>query len=159
MNKKGFTLVELLATLVVLGIIMSIVLVSVNGGFGEAKEKTEDIFIDTIKDAMDMYLDSDAKSLNFNKICSNKINKTYGEVIVYKATTNFQSVINSRYKPITQNDLVNPANKKTCYGGQFIPVNIYRDEDFVYYYSIDKRLFGCLTQTDMITNLPEGFDC
>ncbi|MBQ2872996.1 MAG: prepilin-type N-terminal cleavage/methylation domain-containing protein [Bacilli bacterium] len=160
MNRKGFTLVELLATLVVLGIVMSIVLVSVNGGFGEAKNKTEDVFIDTIKDAMDMYLNSDAKELDFDTTCSNSIDKTYGEVKVYKASTNFQNVINSKYKPITQDDLVNPANKDVdCVDAVNIIVNVYRDEDFVYYYSIDKSRFACLTQTDKISNLPEGFDC
>lgn len=160
MNRKGFTLVELLATLVVLGIVMSIVLVSVNGGFGEAKNKTEDVFVDTIKDAMDMYLDSNAKNLNFSTSCPNEIVKTYGEVKVYKATTNFQTVIDSKYKPITQNDLVNPANKDVeCALASNISINIYRDEDFVYYYSIDKTEFGCLTKTDKISNLPEGYDC
>lgn len=160
MNNKGFTLIELLATLVVLGIVMSIVLVSVNGGFGEAKNKTEDVFVDTIKDAMQMYLNSNAKELNFNNMCSNKMDKTHGLVSVYKVSTTFDEVINSKYKPITQNDLVNPANKDVeCVTASNIEINIYRDEDLVYYYSVNKSEFGCLTQTDKISNLPEGFDC
>lgn len=159
MNRKGFTLVELIATLVVLGLVMSIVLVSVNGGFGEAKNKTEDVFIGTIKDAMDIYLNSDAKELKFNTTCSNYIDKTYGEVSVKKATITFDKVINSRYKPITQSDLVNPANEIECNDAINIVVNIYKDEDYVYYYSINKNGFGCLTQSGVISNLPEGFDC
>ena len=159
MNNKGFTLVELIATIVVLGIITSIVLVSVNGGFGEAKNETEDVFVETIKDAIDMYLDSDAKNLSFNSLCSNKLNKSHGTVNVYKVTTNFQSVINSKYEPITQKDLVNPANEEKCKNASLISISIYRDDDFVYYYSINKSQFGCLTQTDKISNLPEGFDC
>ena len=66
MNRKGFTLVELLATLVILGIIVGIVIISVSGSLGGAKEKTEEVFVDTIKDAMDVYLDSDAKELDFD---------------------------------------------------------------------------------------------
>ena len=87
---------------------------------------------------------------------------------MYKVTTNFQAVIESKYKPITQNDLVNPANKDVeCAIASNIEINIYRDDDFVYYYSIDKSEFDksetekCLIHTtlDKISNLPEGFDC
>lgn len=160
MNKKGFTLVELLATLVVLGIVMSVVFVSVNGGFGNAKEKTEDVFVDTIKDAMEVYLNSDAKNLNFSAKCTNYMDKTYGDVEVKVATTTFKSVIDSEYKPIMQEDLVNPANKDVnCNNANDIEINIYKDEDYVYYYSIDKEEFGCLLNTGVISNLPEGFVC
>ena len=159
MNRKGFTLVELLATLAVLGLVMSVVLIGVNGGFGEAKSKTEDVFIKTIKDAMDIYLDSNGKNLTFSNKCVKYIDKTYGDVAVYKVTTTFDNVINSKYKPITQDDLVNPSNKVKCANASSIYINIYRDEDFVYYYSIDKSDLNCLTQEGYISNLPEGFDC
>ena len=57
MNKKGFTLVELLATLVILAIVMGIVLASGIFNLENAKGKTEDVFIDSIKDAMKIYLE------------------------------------------------------------------------------------------------------
>ena len=158
MNRKGFTLVELIATLVILGIIMSIVLISVTGDLSNAKNKTEDVFVDTIKDAMDIYLSSDAKKLNFSTKCSNSLDKIYGTVNVYKVTTNFSAVINSEYKPITKKDLVNPANEDaTCNSNASI--TIYRDEDYVYYYSVKKSALGCLKGTGVISNLPEGFTC
>ena len=147
MNRKGFTLVELIATIVVLGLIMSVVLIGVNGGFGRAKDKSEDVFVGTIKDAMDIYLDStiDVKEdlKDFTK-CDGTIDKTYGSVNVYEATITFDEVINSQYYPITQADLVNPVNETKCALGKDIIVNIYRDADYVYYYSIDKDEFNCL---------------
>ena len=144
MNNKGFTLVELLATVVLLAIIVGIVLVSTNGGFKKSKEDTEKVFIDTIKDAMDMYLDSDAKNLGY-KGTNCTINKTHKiGVKLYKANDiTFNDVINSTYHPLTESDLVNPANDKKC--KSTATISIYRDEDFVYYYKIDKTNLDCLT--------------
>lgn len=154
MNRRGFTLVELLATLVILGIVASIVLISVNGGFNNAKDKTEDVFVKTVKDAMDIYLDSDAKKLNFSKVEVCTLNKTHGKSKVYKSSDNItlNNIINSEFHPITQDDLVNPVNSSKC--DKNTVVNIYRDEDYVYYYEIDGDM-GCLVNTKSISILPE----
>lgn len=156
MNNRGFTLVELLATLVILGIISGIVVVSLLFDFGETKKKTEEIFIGTIEDAMDMYLNSDAKGLNFSSSSCGTIAKTHGTVKVYKATDiEIADVINSKYKPLTEKDLVNPANEDAICSTS-TSVTIYRDEDYVYYYKIEKSDFGCLESSGYITNLPDG---
>lgn len=164
MNKKGFTLVELLATLVILGIVMGIVLISTTGGFGKAKDKTEDVFIKTIEDALNIYLDSDAKRLSFTNQCANGINKSHKVgVKVFKTTINFNDVINSTYSPITVREMHNPANKGKdnyqCTNLDNVIINIYRDEDFVYYYEVDKSQFNCLNGEGVITNLPSGYGC
>ena len=121
---------------------------------------------------MDIYISSDdAKKLNFSKECTNKLNKSYGSRKVYKKEITFSDVINSQYKPIATSELVNPANEDVeC--NSVATVTVYRDEDYIYYYSIDKNEFGCLlnipTATSIatgekdlsiITNLPEGFVC
>lgn len=165
MNNRGFTLTELLAVIAVLAIIAGITLGIVNVNFGKTKESTEEVFVGTIKDAMNIYLDSNAKSLNFTTLCSNKLNKTHGSVKVYKVVTDFSNVINSEYHPITQSDLVNPAKREvSCSDASLIEINIYRDDDYVYYYKINKSEFGCLLNTSgdyssVISDLPEGFDC
>lgn len=173
MNSKGFTLVELLATVVLLAIIMGIVLVSTTGGFKKTKEDTEKLFIDTIEDAMDIYLDSDAKNLSY-KYEGCTIDKTHKiGVKLYKAykfsdegekiNITFNDVINSTYHPLTESDLVNPANDKKC--NATATISIYRDEDFVYYYKIDKSEFKydeenkCLTSSGFISNLPDSVRC
>lgn len=155
MNRRGFTLVELLATLVVLGIIMGIVLVSTTSRFDDTKNKTEEAFVSTIEDAMNIYMNSDGKKLNYtDSVCT--INKTHGIAYVYKTRITFDKVINSEYMPISQNDLINPANKdKKCSLGEDIIVDVYRDSDYVYYYKINGNM-GCLINHSDISNLPSG---
>lgn len=160
MNKKGFTLVELLATLVILAIVVGITVTSLSGNFKGTKEKTEGVFVKTIEDALNMYLDTDARKLKFSTSPVCTINKTHGARKVYKTTNNltFQNVIDSTYHPITIKELVNPANKDNnkyqCVSTGVL--NIYRDEDYVYYYKITKSSFKCLNNSGNITNLPNG---
>lgn len=162
-KRNGFTIVELLAVLVLLGIIMGIVLVTVNGGFSNAKNKTEEVFIGTIEDALNMYLNSSEAKILFNNgsytACT--IDKTHKlGVKVYKADTlaSFRDVINSEYHPIAASDLVNPANDGAkCSNIDENIISIYRDEDYVYYYKIEKTNLDCLKdKTGNITNLPSG---
>ena len=177
MNNKGFTLVELLAVLVLLSIVVGITISVFNVNLGDSKKKTEEVFVDTIKDSLDMYLTSrQARSLNFSTQCSDMLQKTHGNVKVYKVSTNFKSVIESEYKPITQKDLVNPADEDLkCEDADEIEITIYRDSDYVYYYRVEKNEFNCLKNIGtlkeilndgtevyyptVITNLPEGFNC
>ena len=160
MNRKGFTLIELLATIVVLGIIVSLTVVSVNVSLEKARKRTEEAFVNTIRDALKIYVDSDAKKLSFGTESVCNINKTHGKIKLYKTTKNdlkFTDVINSTYKPILESELVNPANKDRehyqCKSDGLL--EIYRDEDYVYYYKISGASFECLNDmTGDITNLP-----
>ena len=71
MNRRGFTLIELLATLAVLGIITGIVLVSSTSLFKDKKSDTEDVFVDTLKDAIKIYIDElGGVELNGDPVCT-----------------------------------------------------------------------------------------
>lgn len=144
MNKNGFTLVELLAVIAILGIIMGIVMVSTTSEFGSAKDKSEEVFISTISDALEIYLDdNDAKKLKYEKMdCM--ITKTHGNVSIYKSNITIMDVINSQYQPITSKDLVNP-NRKDVNCNDNAKITIYRDDDYVYYYLIEKSELNCLS--------------
>ena len=157
MNRKGFTLVELLATIVILGIVVGVTVVSINGIFGNTKKKTEDVFVKTLEDALNIYLDSDAHGLKFSNTEVCIIAKKHGNVKVYKSSDNltFNDIINSRYSPLTESDIKNPANETVkCDLGA--AVNIYRDGDYVYYYKVEKSNLKCLIDNDIITNLPSS---
>ena len=163
MNKKGFTLVELLATFAVLGIVITITIVSMGDIFKNTKAKTEDAFVDTIEDAIEMYLSSDAKNLNFSNVCTKKLNKSFGDRNVYSKTITFNNIINSSYKPIKEDEFINPADENAICNKNAV-ITIYRDEDYVYYYSVNKSSFTCLKNSGVITNLPvlengESYKC
>ena len=55
MNKKGFTLVELLATLIVLALVMSLGTYSISSIIENSKEKNYELLISNIKDAAESY--------------------------------------------------------------------------------------------------------
>lgn len=163
MNKKGFTLVELLATLVILGIVVGLTVVGINVNIRKTKEKTEEVFIGTIKDAIKMYLndprDNDKNRLSFNdEVCTiDKTLKTGVKVYGTGSNVTISTVINSTYSPLLESDLVNPNNEGVeCYFDA--PVKIYRDEDYVYYYKLKKEDLDCLTMNldGYITNLPDN---
>lgn len=167
MNKKGFTVVELIATLVVLGVVVGITVASIGGIFGNAKKKSEEAFVETIKDAMDMYLNSNKKFLTFDdyKNADNKqlcLDKTTGEVKleINLEDVNIKQVLDIT-KSIAYDEFVNPANKdKENYQCNIhAKVDIYRDKDYVYYYSINKTDLDCLNDNEgIITNLPINDD-
>lgn len=57
MNKKGFTLVELLAVLVILVVIMTIAIPSVASSIERSKQKQKDAKIELVVSAAELYVD------------------------------------------------------------------------------------------------------
>ena len=156
MNKRGFTLIELLATLVVLGIITGIVLVSSTSLFKDKKSDTEDVFVDTLKDAIKIYIDGlGGVELNGCPVCTIKKSIHPNEVGIYEVETiTFRNITNSKYKPLTEKDMINPANKVKC--NIDAEIHIYADSDFAYYYKFTGSDLTCLSKnTGVISNLPE----
>ena len=154
MNKKGFTLVELLATLIVLALVMTITFGSISGIIKSGKEKSEVAFVKTLEDAINVYIDIDGRKKNYNsEVC--KINKTHKQGVSIKKADNitFSDIINTKYKPIVKSDMINPANKTQCLTSANI--SLYQDDDYVYYYMFDSNNLKCLdTYNENVTTLP-----
>ena len=161
MNRRGFTLIELLATLAVLGIITGIVLVSSTSLFKDKKSDTEDVFVDTLKDAIKIYIDElGGVELNGDPVCTIEKSIHPNGVGIYEVknevkTITFRDITNSKYKPLTEKDMINPANKdKEC--NIDAEIHIYADSDFAYYYKFTGSDLTCLSKnTGVISNLPE----
>ena len=167
MNKKGFTLVELLATIVVLSIVTGIAIFALNNGFKSAKDKTELIFIKNLEDSIEVYFDGDeAKKITFNETETDKIctmYKRFGPSNIYKSSTTktFQNIIDSDNKPLTAKEFRNPVtngNKKEAESAPQCNTNtqisIYRDEEYIYYYLFYKK-----SDKSDPSNPIEGLDC
>ena len=158
MNRRGFTLIELLATLAVLGIITGIVLVSSTSLFKDKKSDTEDVFVDTLKDAIKIYIDGlGGVELNGCPVCTIKKSIHPNEVGIYEVKIiTFEDITNSKYKPLTEKDMINPANKDIeC--DIDAEIHIYADSDFAYYYKFTGSDLKCLSKnTGVISNLPKG---
>lgn len=159
MNRRGFTLIELLATLAVLGIITGIVLVSSTSLFKDKKSDTEDVFVDTLKDAIKIYIDElGGVELNGDPVCTIEKSIHPNGVGIYEVknevkTITFRDITNSKYKPLTKGDMINPANKVKC--NIDAEIHIYADSDFAYYYKFTGSDLTCLSKnTGVISNLP-----
>ena len=103
MNKKGFTIVELLAAIVILGLIVTIVYPAVISTIRSSEKKAHDSQVKTIERAMKLYyLDhsNELKDLNENGTmdeCENTTNETV-EALIEPINTDFtQRLINEGY--------------------------------------------------------------
>ncbi len=169
MNKKGFTLVELLATIVILSLVMGISIVGILTSLENAKKKTEEEFLNQISVSVDnyiamcfgglysssdncktiinfsenvnKYIDRECESHNLTFDCASlnidiitTKNKRDGTVNVYGSgeMNDFDGILGENI--ITQDDLMNPVNNKSCKNGSII--SFYIDEDHVNYYEI-----------------------
>ena len=68
LNKKGFTLVELLAVLVILVVIMTIAIPSVTSSIERSKHKQKNAKIELIESAAELYIDRYINSITTNVI-------------------------------------------------------------------------------------------
>lgn len=145
MNRKGFTMIELLAVIVVLGIVLIITFPNISDIFKGSKLKSEEAFMDRISQSIDSYV-----TLNSSNITFEKQDGTFKKVLgtkeqpvdVYKGTITMNTIISSNI--ITEKDYKNPGNENVeC--NVNAEIEVYRDSDYVYCHKIKKDSLGCLT--------------
>jgi len=154
MNRKGFTLIELIAVIVLLGIILVLTYPSMANAFKNARLKNEEIFLDRLSETIDSYVTLNSDKINFNNTISGtkttENNSSY-TVTVYKGTIKIEDLIDDDL--IVKNDFINPGNKDvTC--KTTAEIEVYRDSDYVYCHKIRKDSLGCLSSE--FSSLVEG---
>ena len=153
MNNKGFTLVEILAAIVILGLVMVIGVSGVTSFINNSKKKSEEIFIDKFRESIIEYLDLYGMGLSvrhndkykFNKCIKNdcydeeennyKDGEFYSSNVDVLDDVNVSELINE--KILAKSSIVNPRNKKECFDNVYPYIKVFRDEDFVYYFYVN----------------------
>ena len=136
MNRRGYTFIELLGVIVLLGIILVIAIPSITEALKRSRIKSEEVFLDKLSDTIDSYVTLNSDSLSFESAGPGK--KRYREneetVSIYKATTTttMNDIIKSNL--ITEKDFKDPAFDTNC--NKNAVVEIYRDSDYVYCHKI-----------------------
>lgn len=161
MNRKGFTLIELIAVIVILSFILVITVPNLIDTYKKSKLKSEEMFINQLSKSIESYVSLEGSTLTYedmgtaNKTLTKKIynrdtqkyedKETNLQVEIYKSKENIsvQNIINT--KIIEEKDYINPGNKeKKCNVNNIIEV--YRDSDYVYCFKIKKDDMACLTE-------------
>ena len=172
MNRKGFTLIEVLATIVIISILGVVAYTGVTSYIKTSKEKAEDKFLDEIKSEIDSYISlnsadfkkaSDSKTISFKKIVSKKGGTSEtNQAEVRKDVSAWQ--VRKNGKNLTFDDLINnlkmtdkfqnPNTGKICSNN--IEIEIYKDNDYVYYYCVNmKEAEGCPSSKNIDTRSQE----
>ena len=153
MNRKGFTLIELIAVIVILGIILIVSVPSFSNAYKESKLKSEEIFVERLSQSIDSYikLNSDEIAFTSDGTANKEEEGSTYQVNIWKSAITVQNVIDD--KLISEEDFVNPGNKdyinpvtsrKSC-NTTTAEIEVYKDSDYVYCHKIKKDSLGCLT--------------
>ena len=151
MNNKGFTLVELLAVIVILSLVMGIASYGVLSAIESSKNSSEKIFVEKIGGLIDEYLalkgsrlglkNSDNPILWCKKGSCSSDNSDLDSTYELNSFS-FNDIIDEDL--IDEDQIVNSRNKKNCFGNgsnnsKNPIVRVFRDSDYVYYYYVDLR--------------------
>ena len=169
MNRKGFTLVEVLATIVIISILGVVAYTGVTNYIKTSKEKAEDKFLDEIKSEIDSYISLNSagfkkvgNTISFEKLIVKKGTSVTNQTEVKKSATAWKVQISG--KNLTFDDLINnlkmtdkfqnPNTGEICSNN--IEIEIYKDSDYVYYYCVNmKEAQGCPSSKNIDTRPQE----
>lgn len=153
MNRKGFTLIELIAVIVLLGMLLVLTSPYVITAYENSKLKSEELFTNNLSKIIDDYIKLNSDELEFTSTFNAKkrhqsVNNAGEEqtieytVKVNRGTITVQDLIDSTL--LLEHKYRNAGNKEaTCSNAE---IEIYKDSDFVYCHKIEKESLGCLSE-------------
>lgn len=145
MNKKGFTLVELLATIIILGLLTTVTITTVTSYYGKSKTKSEEAFRKQLTKTIESYITLNGSSKTYTskgtyyKCHASGDGTKCDATSLSEATTTLGAVKGDNLT--NNNNFTNPGNDQECLDDTSI--TIYRDSDYVYCFVAK---FDCLTE-------------
>ncbi len=139
LNKKGFTLIELIAVIVIIALLFMFVVPNFSKYLEASRQKSEEIFYGEIEDIINNYVSLYKSELKLDTSVVKKISKedsllgTSYDVKVYRyEDTSFNKLIDSGI--LNEGEFVNP-NGNIKYDKDSSTFTVYRDSDYVYCFS------------------------
>lgn len=103
MNNKGFTLIELIATIVLLSLVVGISSYAISGIIKKSREKNYDVLIENIRNAGEVYYQECKYGSNTNITCNDNNRVKLGDLVKY-------GYLKGNSKKNDNYTLVNPLN-------------------------------------------------
>lgn len=176
MNRKGFTLIEVLATIVIISILGAVAYTGVTSYIKTSKEKAEDKFLDEIKSEIDSYISLNSADLKqvgekkkFDKVVvkkggTSKTNQAevkkeafFWRVKIYDAEK--KDFVNLKFGDLITNLKMTDKFQNPNTGGRCsndTEIEIYKDSDHVYYYCVNMiGADGCPSSKNIDTRSQE----
>ena len=159
MNRHGFTLVEMLATIVILSIVLGIASYGIINVIKSSQKKSEKIFVERVGGLVDDYVGLDLKLDQGTTICltGDPCEDTDNKFVFMGINDEIEITdeTDKKTRPLTildlvkeglvnEKDLINPKNKKLCFDEEHNPdIFLYKDSNEVFYYYIDFSKNNC----------------
>lgn len=148
MNRKGFTLIEVLAVIVLLAFVLLFTFPSLTNVFKNSKLKSEEAFLNRLSQSIDSYVTLNIGTISFSSspISAQKIIRAgeYQDVTVYQGIITVNDLITDNI--ISSSDYVDPANKEVkC--NISAQIEVYKDSDYVYCHKMKLSELNCLSDT------------
>ena len=149
MNRRGYTFIELLGVIVLLGLVLVISIPSITGALKRSRVKSEEVFLNKLSDTIDSFVSMHSDDFKYTFVNGGTKENEIGSntVKIYRAEINnseitMQNIINDGL--IKASDFKDPAFGDECNGNAI--VEIYRDSDYVYCHKIRVDSLNCLSE-------------
>ena len=151
MNRKGFTLIEVLAVIIILGIILVVAVPNISNIFNNSKLKSEDVFINRLSTVIDGYVKLNTDTISFTREADSG-QKDGQNVTIYGGTITINNIINESL--LLLEDYVNAGNKDIQCNPN-AEIEVYKDSDFVYCHKVEASELNCITEDYIKSICPE----
>ena len=152
-NKKGFTLIEMVVTIMLLAIIVLIAFPSINGILDKNKQNNCDSLKRSITEAVKLYVSDNRYNIGWKKEyldCDENVYNYYvttdDECYVYTNNKN-STITTDTIKDYLKKDITNPCDSDEKVNTEDITIKVYRYKDMSMSYEVNLNSdkFNCCT--------------